>query len=74
MNEEGFISFQCPACATEIEASPDMIGTETLCPACGAKLTVPADGDDGIVRHADSTPEQKAAAKSRTIRIELDDL
>ena len=35
--EEGFTGFQCPSCNTEIEASLDMIGLETECPACGAK-------------------------------------
>ncbi len=76
-NDEGFTSFSCEKCHTEIEASLDMIGQETECPACGAKITVPAEeADDGIVRHApgDQAPSQESAVKSRTIRIELGDL
>lgn len=72
---DGFTSFVCDKCHTEIEASPDLIGQETECPACGAKLTIPDNREDGIVRHAagdiDFTTAQ--AAKSRTIRIDLGD-
>ena len=75
MNEEDFISFCCTSCHTEIEASPDLIGEETECPACGTKLIVPDNRDDGVVRHAqDDSAKHGGAAKSRTIRIELDDL
>ncbi|MCR5414236.1 MAG: hypothetical protein K6F50_05860 [Kiritimatiellae bacterium] len=77
-NDEDFTSFSCAKCHTEIEASLDMIGQETECPACGAKIVVPdsrAD-DDGIVRHAsgENAKSQDSAIKSRTIRIELGDL
>jgi DNA-directed RNA polymerase subunit RPC12/RpoP len=41
MKEDDFTSFQCGHCHTEIEASPDLIGQETECPACGTRLTVP---------------------------------
>ena len=75
MEDENFISFVCDACHTEIEASLDMIGETTECPACGAKLVVPDNRDDGIVRHgADSPAPNSGAVKNRTIRIELDDL
>ena len=77
IGDDGFISFQCGNCHTEIEASPDMQGSTAECPACGMKLTVPASaGNDGIKRHAadESSPVQNQAAKSRTIRIELGDL
>ena len=77
MNEEGFISFECEHCHTAIEASPDMIGEETECPACGQKLVIPDNrNDDGVSRHgADDLASFAAAAeKSRTIRIELGDL
>ncbi len=76
MNDEGFTSFLCDHCHTEIEASPDMIGQETECPACGAKLTVPDDRDDGITRHSadEIDPNRTQVMKSRTIRIELPDL
>ncbi|MBQ6136804.1 MAG: hypothetical protein IJI73_05480 [Kiritimatiellae bacterium] len=75
-SEEGFINFLCPSCKTEIEASPDMVGHETECPACGAKMVIPAPGEGGVVRHGLSDPgyEQGGPYKSRTIRIELGDL
>ena len=70
-----YTRFLCPSCRTEIQASPDMVGIETECPACGAKISIPAPESDGIVRHAadDDDPETIAAMKSRTIRIELGD-
>ena len=77
MNEEGFTSFLCSSCNTEIEASLDMIGQQTECPACGTMLTVPkAETDDGVVRHTagDDAKARTQALKSRTIRIELGDL
>ena len=76
MNEDGFIGFRCDHCHTEIEASPDLIGQETECPACGAKFTVPDNRDDGVTRHAagDDDITRSQAMKSRTIRIELGDI
>ena len=80
MSEETFTSFLCGNCQTELEATRDMIGEETECPACGARLIVPApaegDGDDGVVRHSkgDLGDAATKALKSRTIRIELGDL
>lgn len=77
MNEEGFISFECEHCHTAIEASPDLIGEESECPACGQKLIIPAHvEDDGVVRHGagELSAIAEAAEKSRTIRIELGDL
>ena len=79
IEEEGFISFICPSCRCEIEATPDMIGEQTECPACGVRIVVPnapAPGDDGVVRHGADSPSaaHSGAAKSRTIRIELGDL
>lgn len=79
MVEDGFISFLCPGCHTEIEATLDMIGEKTECPACGNTITVPDNRDasagDGIVRHgsSDSGGKQSQALKGRTIRIELGD-
>ena len=74
MNEEGFISFECEHCHTAIEASPDMVGEETECPACGQRLAIPCD--DGVIRHGEDEPfaHTACAEKSRTIRIELGDL
>ncbi len=77
MNDDGFTSFLCPSCNTEIEASLDMIGSDTECPACGGKITVPdSSKDDGVVRHGagDDSCSRTQAMKSRTIRIELGDL
>lgn len=72
---EGFTSFVCDKCHTEIEASPDLIGQETECPACGMRLTIPDNREDGIVRHAagDDDENTSRAMKSRTIRIDLGD-
>ena len=71
-----FVSFRCGSCHTEIEASPDMIGQSTECPACGAKIVIPAPGSGNVVRHAagDDDPASIEAMKSRTIRIELEDI
>jgi len=76
MSGETFTSFLCEHCHTEIEASPDMIGEAAECPACGAKLVIPDTRNDGVARHAvgDEDPDREQALKSRTIRIELDDL
>ena len=75
-NDDGFINFVCKSCKTEIEASLDMIGEQTECPACGAMITVPDNQKDKFLRHG---PGEKAltsqqAMKSKTIRIELSDL
>ena len=76
MTENVLISFLCDHCHTEIEASPDMIGLDTECPACGAKLIVPDSREDGVMRYSadDFDPNRTHAMKSRTIRIELSDL
>ena len=81
MSEEAFISFLCGGCRTELEATLDMVGEETECPACGARLIVPApaqptEEDDGVKRHSEGELDDatKKALKSRTIRIELGDL
>ena len=74
--QSAFVSFRCDKCKTEIEASPDMIGQETECPACGARIVIPEPNADGIVRHSagDVDPRSLDAMKSKTIRIELGDL
>ena len=73
--ETSFTSFLCDNCHTEIEASLDMIGQETECPACGAKIVIPSPDADGVIRHlaGDDAPETIEAMKSKTIRIELGD-
>jgi len=75
MQDNGFTSFRCDHCHTEIEATADMIGEEAECPACGARLTVPDNRSaDGITRHGLDDRFDTAVTKSRTIRIELGDL
>ena len=73
--ETNYTSFLCKKCRTEIQASLDMVGQETECPACGAKLKIPAPGDEGVLRHGPDDPDTALAQamKSRTIRIELPD-
>ena len=73
--QSAFVSFRCDKCLTEIEASPDMIGQETECPACGKKIVIPEPKADDVVRHTagDDDLESIEAMKSRTIRIELGD-
>ena len=70
-----YSSFLCSSCGTEIQASPDMVGLETECPACGAHIVIPSPESDGVIRHAadDEAPATIESMKSRTIRIELGD-
>lgn len=72
---DGFTSFVCNRCKTEIEASFDLIGQETECPACGATLTIPDNREDGLKRYTadDIDSATNRAMKSRTIRIDLGD-
>ena len=76
MNEDALFAFECDHCKQMIEVSPDLIGESIECPACGQKLVVPDNRDDGIVRHGADEPSaaSREAEKSRTIRIELGDL
>ena len=72
-----FISFRCPRCHQEVEASGDMVGVETECPACGNPITVPAqseadtvhsdsnnDGTSGPIRHAQTVSTREAESLS----------
>ena len=74
--ESNFTCFVCTHCNTEIEASIDMIGQSTECPACGTKLMIPDNRQDGVKRHSagEDDPDKLQAMKSRTIRIDLGDL
>ena len=71
-----FTSFRCGNCHTEIEASPDMIGQETECPACGARIIIPEPATDSVMRHTAGADDPRSieAMKSKTIRIELGDI
>lgn len=75
-NDDGFTNFICKSCKTEIEASLDMIGEQTECPACGARITVPDSQKDRFLRHGpgEKHPSSLQAMKSKTIRIELSDI
>lgn len=70
--EEQMVSFTCPTCRQEIEASVDMVGETVPCPNCGGAITVPAQSESNTL-HADETVDQsmKAAMKSRTMRIDM---
>ena len=70
-NEDGFTSFACRACSTEIEASVDMIGEETECPACGAKIIIPDNQRDDVVRFGpdDNSLANENAMKSAAAKI-----
>jgi DNA-directed RNA polymerase subunit RPC12/RpoP len=76
--EDFFTSFLCDKCHTEIEATLDLAGEETECPACGHKLIVPKrdkSSVEKIMRHTqDEDKDRTQQLKSRTIRIELPDL
>lgn len=65
--EVHFISFVCPHCKQELEASSDMLGQNVECPACCMKIVVAPTPQI-------SSPAQIEAMKSRTIRIELNDI
>ena len=72
-----FISFRCPRCHQEVEASGDMVGLETECPACGNPMIVPSKSEedtihsaapggegDGPVRHAQTVSSREAESLS----------
>ena len=66
-----FTSFVCERCKTEIEASSDMIGQETECPACGAKLVVPDNRDDGVKRHTADDVDLKRTQAMKIMTMSL---
>lgn len=66
--EEAFITFSCPSCRAEIEASRDMAGTQSQCPSCGMPMTIPNQSQPAEI---DGVPIPVADLKSKTIRIEL---
>ena len=35
------ITFHCPHCNQQLEAPPEMAGTEIICPACNEQFTAP---------------------------------
>ena len=69
---EMMVSFICPTCKQEIEASRDMVGETTACPNCGSPLLVPAESASNTL-HASPNADPKViqAMKGRTMRIEM---
>ena len=72
----GMISFFCPGCHQEIEATADMAGTTSECPNCGTEFEVPFFSEKGTV-HAKQEelfdPRKADEQKHKTMRIDLDD-
>ena len=72
----GMISFFCPGCHQEIEATADMAGTSSECPNCGTEFVVPFFSEKGTV-HAKKEelfdPRKAHEQKHKTMRIDLDD-
>ena len=70
------ISFFCPGCHQEIEATADMAGTTSECPNCGTEFEVPFFSEKGTI-HADKEelfdPRKANEQKHKTMRIDLDD-
>ena len=75
--EEKLISFFCPNCKQEIEATSDMAGTSAECPNCGLTFEVPFFSEAGSIhdehRQEAETKVQAAAQKGKTMRIDLPD-
>ena len=75
--EEKLISFFCPNCHQEIEATADMAGTPAECPNCGLSFEVPFFSEAGSI-HDEHRAEEEAKAsyqaqKGKTMRIDLPD-
>ena len=75
--EEKLISFFCPNCHQEIEATADMAGTPAECPNCGLTFEVPFFSEAGSI-HDEHRAEEEAKAsyqaqKGKTMRIDLPD-
>lgn len=72
----GMISFFCPGCHQEIEATADMAGSISECPNCGTEFEVPFFSEKGTI-HADKEelfdPRKADQQKHKTMRIDLDD-
>lgn len=80
VDPNALISFRCPRCRQEVEATGDMVGFETECPTCGNPIKVPAQsepgtihgaaaggdtpGDDALVRHAQTVSTHEAESIS----------
>ena len=74
---EKLISFFCPNCRQEIEATADMAGTPAECPNCGLTFEVPFFSETGSIhdenRQDGGSKAQAQAQKGKTMRIDLPD-
>ena len=72
---EQMVSFRCPKCRQEIEASQDMVGEAAQCPSCGMTLVVPHASEAGTLHFGGPAVDarQLQAMKSRTMRINMPD-
>ncbi len=52
IDPDALISFRCPRCHQEVEATGDMVGFETECPTCGNPIKVPAQSEPGTLHGA----------------------
>ncbi len=75
-DSSNMISFFCPGCHQEIEATADMAGTSSECPNCGTEFVVPYFSEKGT-GHAKKEelfdPRKETEQKHKTMRIDLDD-
>ena len=75
--EEKLISFFCPNCHQEIEATADMAGMPAECPNCGLTFEVPFFSEAGSIhdehRQENEAKESAQAQKGKTMRIDLPD-
>ena len=76
--DEELVSFFCPNCHQEIEASIDLAGTQAECPNCAMTFEIPFESEtapQAVERHApgDDSQAQIQARKSKTMRIDLPD-
>lgn len=75
--EEKLISFFCPNCHQEIEATADMAGTPAECPNCGLTFEVPFFSEAGSIHDEHRAEEESKASyqaqKGKTMRIDLPD-
>ena len=74
-DEGQMVSFRCPKCRQEIEASQDMVGEAAQCPSCGMMLVVPRTSEAGTLHSSGPSVDasQLQAMKSRTMRINMPD-
>lgn len=75
MANEEMVSFRCPHCRQEVEASLDMAGEAVQCPNCATAMIVPRTSEPGTLHFTGQKVDagQLQAMKSRTMRIDMPD-